>query len=426
MIAARGYGAPETRAAFERARETAVSVEDLSERLSARYGLWAASFVRGELGDMRELSAAMLSDCAGRPQSGEAVVAHRIAGATRWFAGEFVAAHDHLEQALAIFDPQRDRDLTFRFGQDPGVAALSYSSLVLWPLGEIALAEERIDAMTARAAKSGHVATAAYGLLHAVAFELMRGNPDGAAPSARSLVEIAREHQLAFWMDYSAWLDGWLEWRFGDRDAGLVGMRNGIARIREHGTTTMAQLFESLLAAAEAEAGETEAALATIDHAIAESGRTAQRWFETESNRIRGEILLKRDASNPAPAESAFLAAIVVAKQQKARSFELRASLALAKLYQSTGRAVEAHHVLGPALEGFSPTPEFSDIEEALSVLGFDPAERPVSIHVICRKFERHKSITSARNVRGCNARFPETANRGGNGNNGRDRSTPT
>jgi hypothetical protein len=65
----------------------------------------------------------------------------------------------------------------------------------------------------------------------------------------------------------------------------------------------------------------------------------------------------------------AFLTAIAVAQQQKARSFELRAALSLAKLYQSTGRVAEAHAVLAPALQTFSPTPEFLEIEEAQTLL---------------------------------------------------------
>ena len=64
---------------------------------------------------------------------------------------------------------------------------------------------------TARAAKSGHVATNAYGFFMAAQFGLFRRNPDRPAPFARSLIEIANEHQLPFWMAYSAWFEGWLE-----------------------------------------------------------------------------------------------------------------------------------------------------------------------------------------------------------------------
>jgi hypothetical protein len=77
--------------------------------------------------------------------------------------------------------------------------------------------------------------------------------------------------------------------------------------------------------------------------------------------------LLERDPVNTAPAEEAFLTAIGIAKEQKARSFGLRA--ALARLYQSTNRAADARAVLASALEGFSPTPEFREIEEAQALL---------------------------------------------------------
>ena len=100
------------------------------------------------------------------------------------------------------------------------------------------------------------------------------------------------------------------------------------------------------------------APIAILDEALATCDRLGHRAFEAELHRVRGEILLKRDPANPAPAEEAFLTAIAVAKQQATRSFELRAALSLAKLYQSTGRPADAHAVLAPALEGFSPTPE--------------------------------------------------------------------
>jgi hypothetical protein len=82
-----------------------------------------------------------------------------------------------------------------------------------------------------------------------------------------------------------------------------------------------------------------------------------------------GEILLKRDPANTAPAEEAFLTAIAIAQQQKARSFELRAALHLARLYNSTSRSAGAHAVLASALKGFSPTPEFPEIAEAQTLL---------------------------------------------------------
>jgi predicted ATPase len=128
-------------------------------------------------------------------------------------------------------------------------------------------------------------------------------------------------------------------------------------------------LFKAVLAEAEAQGGEIEAALSTIDSALAVSNRTGQRSDDAETHRVRGEILLRQNPAAPAPAEAAFLAAIAVAQQQQARSFELRAALSLAKLYQSTGRPIDAYDILGPALAGFSPTPEFPQIAEAKALL---------------------------------------------------------
>src|SRR5271156_6658477 len=123
--------------------------------------------------------------------------------------------------------------------------------------------------------------------------------------------------------------------------------------------------MEANLAEAEAEAGEIDAALATLDAALADTQSNGQRCFDAELHRIRGEILFKQSPANPAPAEEAFHTAIAIARAQKARSFELRAALSLTKLYQSVGRPIDAHDVLGPALQGFSPTPEFPQIAEA-------------------------------------------------------------
>ena len=90
-------------------------------------------------------------------------------------------------------------------------------------------------------------------------------------------------------------------------------------------------------------------------------------------HRLRGDILLKRNPTDPAHAEDAYRTAIAIAKQQGVRAYELLASLSLAKLYQSAGRPADAHAVLAPALESFSPTPEMPEIAEAQAVLERKP-----------------------------------------------------
>ena len=369
LISARGYQAPETTAAFARARELTAKIEDVSERLSVYYGQWAGSFVRAELAPMREITQALLRDFQNRGDSPEAGIARRLNGETNWFEGNFVRARADLERALAMFDPERDRDLAFRFGQDVNVTATAFLAWVLWPLGEIDHARRLADEMVERAVQSGHVPTIVWAQCVYGLFDVMCGNPVSAAPHVSSMVELARQHTMALWTAFGSFLQPWARSRSGDTNAAVSDMRRGVAMLRQQGVYLYAPSLEAALAEAEAETGEIETALATVDHAIAETERTGQRWCKADTHRIRGEILMKRDPANSAPAEDAFLTAIESAQQQKARSFELRAALSLAKLYQSTGRAADARAVLARALEGFSPTPEFPEIEQAQALV---------------------------------------------------------
>ena len=306
MMSARGYGAVETKAAFERARELATDGEDYAERFSVNYGLWAGSFVRGELGPMRKLASAVLRDCASRPKSGEASIAQRMSGLTEWFAGEFVAARAHPEQALEIFDPERDGDLAVRFGQDVGVSAMAYSALALWALGEVDLARLRAEDMAARTAQIGHAAPAAYGLGHAALFELMRGDRARAAPNALKLVRLAREHDLPMFGAFGAFLDGWATAASTVIGSGLENMRRGAELLQKQNVLIFDGLLKIALAEAEAQAGDADRAVGILDEALATANRLGCRTFEPELHRARGEILLKLGPADPAPVEEAF------------------------------------------------------------------------------------------------------------------------
>jgi adenylate cyclase len=146
-------------------------------------------------------------------------------------------------------------------------------------------------------------------------------------------------------------------------------LRKGLAAHTERGNKAWTPLFQGLLAEVEADTGSTEGALIRIDEALALARETGEHWADAFLHPIRGKILLKGDPINTPLAENAFRTAINIAEQQKARSLKLRAALLLAKRFQSPGRAADARAVLAPALEGFSPTPEFSEIAEAQALL---------------------------------------------------------
>jgi predicted ATPase len=369
LIAARGYGALETTEAFAKAREAASGDKDTPGRLAADYGLWVGSFVRGDLPSMRAHATAFLSDIEASPASPEAGVAYRAAGMNCWHAGEYAQARDHLERALALFQPGRDDDLAYRFGVDPGVSAMAYLAVALWPLGEIDRATSVIDRMQTRIADLTHVGTLAFGRMHAALFELTRGDPTRAAPNAFELARLAREQELTMFRAFGVFLQGWATGGSGEVERGLSDMRRGVELLREQNVLYFDGQLKIALAEAEARAGDPGRGVVILNEALATCDRTGYRAFEAELHHARGEILLKQNPASPAPAEEAFLTAIAVARQQGTRSFELRAALSLAKLYQSIGRPADAHAVLAPALEGFSPTPEMPEIAEALALI---------------------------------------------------------
>ena len=155
---------------------------------------------------MRAHAAAFLSDVEASPDSPEAGVAHRAAGMTCWFAGEYREARDHLERALALFQPGRDDDLAFRFGHDAGVA-----QCLAWRLRHGLSAKSigrfRSSTVCRRGSRaSPHVGTLAVGRMHAALFELMRGDHARVAPNAFELVRLAREHDLTMWRAFGVFL----------------------------------------------------------------------------------------------------------------------------------------------------------------------------------------------------------------------------
>ena len=122
---------------------------------------------------MRKPAQAFLDDTKSRPGTREASIAHRLIGSTCWLQGDFIGARLHLENSLAIYNTERDREFAFRFGQDSGVSAMIVLALTLWPLGEIKRASQYADEATTQAARSTHVATLALLTVQSL-FEMMR------------------------------------------------------------------------------------------------------------------------------------------------------------------------------------------------------------------------------------------------------------
>jgi class 3 adenylate cyclase/predicted ATPase len=367
----KGFGSEESKAAFVQARKLAGGLENPAERASAYYGAWLGSFIRAETAQAQETAEAFLKDATQRPGSPEAGLAHRNYGLTRWFQGDFVGGREHAEQVLTIYDRDRDRELAFKFALDYGISAMAFLALALWPLGEVDRARRIVEDAVAQALHMGHVATLYFVRQVSASIEMIRGDSGRATPHLEAGFNLAREHGMQQPLLVATYGLAWARWRAGTEkaDAQAAQMRDGRAQIRKGHYLLFDPLYAKLLADVEMGAGRADSALEVVNEAISEAEQTGQSWFDAELYRARGELLLQCGRPETVDSEAAFKHAVDVAGRQQTRAFELRAALSLAKLYQSTGRAADAHAVLAPALEGFSPTPEFPEIAEAQALL---------------------------------------------------------
>jgi class 3 adenylate cyclase/predicted ATPase len=366
LMWSRGYGAEESKAAFIRARELAAAIDNATERFTIYVGLWIGNMVRGELGFAREIAETFLREAEREARTTECGFGRHLLGFTCLWQGNFVEAQANLVEALSIYDPERDRKARFRFG----AVARALLAATKWLLGEVgptrALIEEAVA--HAHAIESGHVPTLVNTYGFKAQFEMVRGDAGAARRDAAIVVELSQENAMTLYAVWGALQSAWASARLDGHDAGAMALRQALAAYTDQGTKLYVPFFQGFLAEIEAQ-GDAEGALPRIDEALALAGETGEHWSDALLHRLRGEILLKRDPANTALAEDAFLTAIAIAQEQKARSFELRAALDLARLYNSTSRSAEARAVLAAALKGFSPTPEFPEIAEAQTLL---------------------------------------------------------
>jgi predicted ATPase len=299
----------------------------------------------------------------------ERVVGLRILGLTCLFQGDLIEAHAHLAEALRTYDPERDGDAKFRFGQDPAASASTYLAFTDWLLGDVGDTRARMEQGIARAIETNHVTTQANTYQHTALFEIVRSDFDAARRAAQAVVKLAEEHGLAQYAVWGALPNAYARARFENRGASVAELREALAAYSSQGYKGNVPLYQGLLAELEADGQDAEAALARIDEALALASETGERWTDAFLHCIRGKILLKCDPVNTAPAEEAFLTAIAIAQQQKARSFELRAAMSMARLWRDQGKREEARELLAPVYGWFTEGFDTRDLKDAKALL---------------------------------------------------------
>ena len=369
VLWSKGYAADETKAAFERTSALAARAELPAERFAALYGRFFWSWMRGEFRVARDTAERFLREAEGEGRIAEARVAHVTLGLACMQLGDLREARTQLELGLSRFE-EPGSEIREKFGFDVGGSARAFLAFTMWLSGDLPRARELIEEAIRLAGELGHPPTTATVLIYKIAIEIARNDFESVVLDAENFLKISQQHGMGYNLALSRLYLSLGRTQLGNRQGGVDNFRKSLADYRDQSNRVIVPGFLGALARLEAAAQNYERALALIDEALVMSQEGGDRLYDFNLHRLRGNILLKRDPANPAQAEDAFKTSLAIAKQQGARTFELLASLALANLYQSTDRLVEAHAVLKPALEGFSPTPEMPVIAKAQTLLG--------------------------------------------------------
>ncbi|WP_043162570.1 adenylate/guanylate cyclase domain-containing protein [Bradyrhizobium sp. Ai1a-2] len=364
-----GHSAPETVAAWTRARQFASGINDPVELAPIHSGLFNACLTHGEIAPMRQLADAIIDVADRRPESPvAAVVAHWTSGVTCWFGGEYLDARMHLEQALAIYGAEPDPATFKASALDLPFVVMRFLALVLWPLGAIDRAR-RLAAEAVSGSGEQRALAQANALVHRAVFDGLCG---GMLEQTETILALglARDHTMPLYVAAGTYLNGLAKWRAGDRMVGRTEMRRGWTLLHENDCYLCEPFWGMHVAVADAEAGQLEAGLEILRELIIWAQQSGQHWLDAELHRVQGELLLRHDAPNLSGAEDAFNRALEIARHQQTRTFELRSALGLARLHNTNVRPEAVSAVLAPVLAEFGAgRQDLPEIQEAEGLL---------------------------------------------------------
>ena len=360
-----GFAAPDVEDAYVQARAVWERTPAVGPLFPILWGLWLVFKVRSDLSRAHLLAGELLTLA---EESGDRalVLQARQAGAiVALCAGDPANARLHAEAGARLYDPGRHRNLTFQFGQDPGVACLAFGAVALWLLGDSreAVAWSR-DAV--RLAREGcQPSTLALALHFAAMLHQFREDPSAVREFAAEALAVSVEHRFAFWQAGATVLLGWAAAADGAADGPAV-LEQGIEAWRETGSATYRTYSLALLADALRRCGRPGDAQTALDEAERAMTETGERLYEPEIHRLHGGLLIDRAVD---AADAAFRTAIATARGQGARILELRAAIDLGRLLRDRGRTEEAFAVVLAAVgqeDGLRDTPEMAQARDLL------------------------------------------------------------
>jgi predicted ATPase len=369
LIAVQGYSAPQTGAAFSRARFLCERLGEAEPLVAALSGEFVYHFVRGNYPTMRRLTDEARQVSERLPDPLIRLAAHRLAGITAMHFGAFDEARSEFEAILRLYEADRHRSQPVHYVHDPKVSALTYLAPVLWILGfpeqarRSSTAAFRCAAELNQANLTAHV----HNFAGAGLGELL-GEVSTVRAHADAIVGLADRHDLGYWRLNGLILRGWTMVQEGNTEAGIALMHQSAADRAAQGVGWYQARYLCMLAAAYAQAGRADPGLRVIAEAEALAARNDEHMWESELDRNHGELL--KVAGAPVPdIEACFARALATTVQQGAKSVELRAATSLARLWTDQGRRAEAHDLLAPVYGWFTEGFDTADLKDAKVLL---------------------------------------------------------
>ncbi len=366
-----GYAAAETAAEFRRARALVDNLGETPLWFPAYYGNWVGHYTRAELPDAKRIACEMLDAAVRKSDKDAVMIANRLLGSTEMVMGDLGAAHDHLVNALEHYDPGRHRALASRIGQEPGVTIHCYLAIAHWQLGFPDRAREHAAQALSIARELQHPLTLAYALGHIAILAHFVRDGTWTGTLGHENLEYSKETGIRFWEgDSQAMMASALN-NAGRHEDALTAVELGVSVWQETSTGVFYPLVLSFQVDALVALGrfdEAEVVLREIDGRIE---ATAERWIESDIHRIEGDLRLAQGEADEAAA--CYHRALEIAREQEARSFELRATTALARMWADNGERGMASDLLAPVYgwftEGFD-TPDLKETKALLDELG--------------------------------------------------------
>jgi class 3 adenylate cyclase/predicted ATPase len=372
-----GHAAPETKAAEERARLLIEQAQALGESpedplllFSVLYGVWVANYAAFNGDVLREVAAQSLTLAEKQGATVPLMLGHRLMATSLMTTGSILEGRAHYDRALALYDPVEHRPLITRFGQDTGVTILGFRSLCLWFLGYPEAAPADVGRVLSDAREIGQAATLMYALSMTGLTQIFCRNYEAATTLSDELAAVADEKRAVYWkVAGTAVHRGTVLASSGRASEAVPLITSGVSAWRSIGVTVWISLHLAHLAKAYAELGRFEDAWHAVREAINACETTKERWYEADVHRIAGEIALMSSEPEVRKAEQYFNRALSIAREQQAKSWELRAAMSMARLWRRQGKRRQAHDLLAPVYGWFTEGFDTLDLKEARALL---------------------------------------------------------